>query len=426
MPDHVGDLNGVAYPQACYALNPDDGNHFMIIGDWGGMCGYGPDNDCSATGGKPYPMPNLGSRGDVVGIDSPVDGVAAQQLVATNMDIIASQNAPEFVMNVGDNFYPGSIIEHCDGLGSSVDTHTIPQQFQSTFEDVYNSAHMANKEWMSVLGNHDYGGVCVQMGWPQQVFYTWNQVSKRWVMPAQYYSRNIRFSKNGDDWSDEDYTIDVFFLDSNHADVGTQDMDHDMCAIEGNTGIDKVGGYCEPYLGGTCNGTQLWGDAATCDNYFSTLWADQMTWLADGLDKSTADWQFIVTHFPAYHPRLVELVPLVEQYGVDFVMVGHSHQQQVNYGQPAAPRTNPYGPETAWVISGGGGGVTGDGLPLENGDDSIYGFMDVKITKDKFTIFPYSHGQVDGAPLLRPPAGGTEVTPRARSPPSSGQKSVTV
>lgn len=352
-------------------------------------------------------MPNLNSRSDVPGVDSPVDGVAAQQKVATNMDLIAAQTPPEFVINVGDSFYPGSIVEHCDGLSASVDNSKIPQQFQSTFEDIYNSEHMAHAEWHSVLGNHDYGGVCVQMGWPQQIFYTWNQVSTRWVMPGQYYSRQFRFAKNGDDWSEEDIIIDVFFLDSNHADVGTQDANHDMCAEQGNTD-DTF--YCSGFITpNTCAGTDLWGSAATCDSFFKDLWDTQMTWLAEGLDKSTADWQFIVTHFPPSYGTLQELTPLYETYGVDLVMAGHSHFQQVNYKNPSAS----FDPgDTAWVISGGGGGVTSDGLPLENGDDDMYGFMDMMVTKDQLTINAYSHGQVDGAPILRPI--GKTVTPRAR------------
>merc|ERR1719276_309888 len=165
------------------------------------------------------------------------------------------------------------------------------------------------------------------MGWPQQIYYTWNQVHTRWVLPAQYYSRKIRFSKDGTaDWDEEDFTVDMFFLDSNHADAGTNDPNHDMCCDKGNSDDTH---YCSGFLGpnndSACAGTPLWGGSFTiCGNYFKNMWAEQMVWLEDKLDKSTADWQMIVTHFPPSYPTLQELTPLVEKYGVDLIMAGHS------------------------------------------------------------------------------------------------------
>lgn len=413
MPAQVGDLNGVAYPQACYGLK--DENHFFVIGDWGGMCGWGGDNHCGMPGSlasAPYPMVNGRAHSQFVeGVDN-----VAQQEVAAAMGRVAAQTPPEFVITVGDHFYPGGVAEHCNGLSSSVDQTVIPSQFQSTFEDIYTSPDMEGKEWMGVLGNHDYGGTCVNMGWPQQVWYTWNQVSKRWVLPAQYYSRNIRFAKNPETgaFSEEDFTIDIFFLDSNHADVGTHDKDHDMCASEGNSGD---GYYCAGFLGeegsdyGQCAGTNLWGDADSCNNEFQSMWRAQMAWLEDGLNKSTADWQMIVTHFPVNYPTVATLLtPLIEKYGVDLVMCGHSHLQMVKYQEAFAGFDIG---DTAWVISGGGGGITSEGSPSEDGHDDQYGFMDMVLTKDQLSINPYSWGETtDGSPILRK---GAVVSPRARN-----------
>merc|ERR1711879_445886 len=36
---------------------------------------------------------------------------------------------------------------------------------------------------------------------------------------------------------------------------------------------------------------------------------------------------------------------------------------------------------TAWVVSGGGGGVTSEHVPLANGSDDQYGFMDMTLSK---------------------------------------------
>jgi hypothetical protein len=354
----------------------------------------------------------------------------AQQRVAVGMDSIAAQTPPEFVVSVGDHFYPGGIVEHCNGVGSTYDFTTIPHQFNTTFENVYNSTHMVDKEWMGVLGNHDYGGVCVNMGWPQQIYYTWNQVSRRWVLPAQYYYRNLRFSKDGSaDWDEEDFSIDMFFLDSNQADSGTRDPNHDMCADRGNSDTTF---YCDVFLGddnkGDCAGTPgLWGSEETCDGYFQQMWRDQLVWLENLLDQSTADWQMIVTHFPPSYHTLRELTPLVEKYGVDLIMAGHSHLQQVWYQQ--AYIDYDIG-DTAWVISGGGGGVSSEGPPIEDyskpcvgegwdqvcdratGNDDQYGFMDMVITKDHLSIRPYSWGKTaDGSQIMR---HGAEVSRRPR------------
>jgi len=431
VPATVLDLNGEEYPAACYELK--DENHFYVIGDWGGLCGFGAANECQPghtwsdpqgwhDGSKPQPQWNRHGQ-YVKGIDD-----EAQQRVAARMDDLAQQSPPEFVVSVGDHFYPGGIAESCNGDGSTYDFSKVPHQFASTFENVYNSTHMADAEWMGVLGNHDYGGVCLSMGWPQQIYYTWNEVHKRWVLPAQYYNRKIRFSKDGSaDWDEEDFTIDMFFLDSNHADAGTNDQNHDMCSTKGNSDNSH---YCSGFLGpnndSACPGTpHLWGDLHTCSDYFHDLWQTQMVWLEDLLDKSTADWQMIVTHFPPSYGPLQDMSPLVEKYGVDLIMAGHSHLQQVYFPSKYVnyDLVNDVG-DTAWVVSGGGGGITSEGPPSQDynkpdgdratGYDDQYGFMDMVITKDTLSIRPYSHGRdPDGALIMRQGAEHVPRRPRA-------------
>jgi len=300
---------------------------------------------------------------------------------------------------VGDNFYPGGIIEHCEGLSDGYDFDKIPQQFNTTFEMIYTSPELDGKEWMSVLGNHDYGGTCIQMGWPQQIWYTWNTQAKRWVMPAQYYSRQFFF---------DDITVDMFFMDSNIGDAGTADRDHHLCTFAGNTGD---GYHCGGFMGdgsGSCAGTNFTGDPSStppgsrwrpnrnCANIFRALWEEQLVWLDRELGRSTADWQMIVTHFPPYHhPVHEDLKPLAQKHGVDLIMTGHSHLQMVRYKEKYIDTD--FG-DVAWVVSGGGGGVTSEGPPTVDyqnhnrptGHDDQYGFMDVTMTKDTFTITAYS------------------------------------
>lgn len=243
----------------------------------------------------------------------------------------------------------------------------------------------------------------MQMGWLQQIWYTWNTQADRWVMPAQYYSRQLFF---------DDITVDMFFLDSNIGDAGTTDRDHHLCTEIGNVDADQTHGYhCAGFLGdgsGSCPGTEFtgvpdstppgsgWEPRANCANIFQDLWDEQMAWLDRELEKSTADWQMLVTHFPPYHhPVKDDIKPLADKHGVDLIMTGHSHLQMVRYKEEYIDTD--FG-DVAWVVSGGGGGITSEGPPSVDyqnegkptGHDDQYGFMDVTLTKDTFTITAYS------------------------------------
>lgn len=402
MPDKATDMNGVAWPQGCYSGK--DSYHVFVLGDWGGMCGYGEQNDCTLSPEeaqaswdhadhpfRPYPMPNR--RGAMQGVDQ-----AAQLHVRDRMNELAAEVDPEFVLNVGDSFYPGGIVEHCMGRKEDIDFHTIPTQFKTTFEDIYNGTGLQNKEWLSVLGNHDYGGVCYNMGWPQQIWYTWNDAgTKRWIMPGQYFSRTVRF---GSPW--EGFWADMWFLDSNVEDTN-KDAEHDICSADGNMHNADAGGhadgwFCKGFLGdwenndnnGVCEGLEGFQSHTQCNGAFRQLWEDQMTWLENGLRNSKADWQIIVTHFPAYYPALQErLKPLAERYGVDLIISGHVHAQEIWYQREA------YGQDwgdTALLISGGGGGIFSEGTPSHSGHDNQYGFMDMEMSKDKIIVSSYSWG----------------------------------
>merc|ERR1711874_320411 len=47
---------------------------------------------------------------------------------------------------------------------------------------------------------------------------------------------------------------------------------------------------------------------------------------------------------------------------------------------------------TAWVVSGGGGGVTSEHVPKADGTDDQYGFMDMTLSKESLKIEAISHG----------------------------------
>jgi len=261
---------------------------------------------------------------------------------------------------------------------------------------MYNGKGLQKKEWLSVLGNHDYGGVCFNMGWTQQIWYTWNQASsQRWIMPAQYYFRQARFGIGADT-----ITADMWFLDTNVEDT-SMDENHDICSKPGNTymknaGSKSGGWYCKGFLGewkskhegyGVCENTNL-TSPYDCGQHFKALWAEQIKWLAHGLKHSHADWQIIVTHFPAHYPKIKDaLKGLSAKYGVDLIVTGHTHGQELYY------KRDIYGEDfgdTAVIVSGGGGGIFSEGTPNRDGHDNQYGFMDLTISKTEIGIKSYS------------------------------------
>lgn len=74
--------------------------------------------------------------------------------------------------------------------------------------------------------------------------------------------------------------------------------------------------------------------------------------------------------------------------GIDIICTGHEHSQTV-----WAPTSNDnFLKPTAVIISGGGGGITSEGIPSKEGKDDQYGFMDLTLTRGAIKIEAISHG----------------------------------
>ncbi|CAE7381063.1 PAP4 [Symbiodinium necroappetens] len=243
-PDNAMKYNGISWPTVCF----DDAEaHFFTIGD--ALLKFSRVKSSENRDLSDY---------------------NAQTLVASQMKVKAQElqqkgTPPRFVLNVGDNFYPGGINAHCDSVNTPSDSFLSWQQeaqlavtgesmsilfrrphallfrvlcprFRQVFENMYKVEDLGNMEWWSarVLGNHDYGGVCYIKGWDQQIFYTFKD-GGRWIMPAQYWHRRVQFKT---------FDADIWFLDTNVLDTQNpaDNPDHNLCANRGNS--DKFQ-YCE-------------------------------------------------------------------------------------------------------------------------------------------------------------------------------------
>lgn len=208
-------------------------------------------------------------------------------------------------------------------------------------------------------------------GWDEMIAYTWGETTYggtgtgRWLMPAQYWSAKVIYP---------DFSVDYYFVDSNVHETFPPDTDprHNICSREHNP--EKAG--CWP---------QGPVSLEHCPAWFTKLWNLQMRWLNEKLAKSEADWQIVVTHFPPNWGKK-EWQYLCKNHGIDLIISGHVHVQRV---YPQGPRN--FLGDTATIISGGGGGMTSENCPREDGMDDQYGFVDLTLSKQTIKIEMISH-----------------------------------
>jgi len=72
------------------------------------------------------------------------------------------------------------------------------------------------------------------------------------------------------------------------------------------------------------------------------------------------------------------------------LFTGHTHWQ--SHGEEDG---------LVWITSGGGGGVTSDGIPLASGEDDAYGFVHFNVTRDALTFDMHSWGGMDNKEIIR-------------------------
>jgi tartrate-resistant acid phosphatase type 5 len=135
------------------------------------------------------------------------NGEYLQLEVGKQMGKWGKENRNNFVVSVGDNFYPKGVISEHDPL------------WHYSFENVY-TAYSLQCDWYSILGNHDY------MSDPDaQIRYT--SISRRWKMPARYYSKEIQLGR-------ENAKVLLVMIDTNKMifDADKEDADKQLVWIK--------------------------------------------------------------------------------------------------------------------------------------------------------------------------------------------------
>lgn len=209
----------------------------------------------------------------IVANDNGRNGYYDQKPVARTMGEVAEVIEPEAVLALGDVF-------HYQGVESVDDPLWI-----SNFESVYTHPELM-VEWLPVCGNHEYRG-------NTQAVIDYSDVSRRWEMPAKYYSRSFK---------DKHTSIKVILLDTSPLiDKYRENPDKYPDAVKEN--VDR-----------------------------------QLAWLDSELADATEEWIVVAGHHPIYAdtPKSdsertdmqKRVDAILRKHRVDMYICGHIHNFQ--------------------------------------------------------------------------------------------------
>lgn len=201
------------------------------------------------------------------------NGYYDQKPIAELMGIMGEEIGPEFVLATGD-------VHHFEGVRSVDDP-----LWMTNYELIYSHPELMI-DWFPVLGNHEYRG-------NTQAVLDYTGVSRRWSMPARYYTKPFE---------DDGTTLRVVWID-------TAPM------------IDKYRNESETYP-----------DACKQD------YEKQLAWIDSVLTVAKEDWVIVAGHHPIYAETPKDesertdmqnrLDPVLRKHKVDMYIGGHIHNFQ--------------------------------------------------------------------------------------------------
>jgi hypothetical protein len=211
-------------------------------------------------------LPGSSSFNFIVISDHGRNGYHNQKEVAETMGEVASDCGIRFVVTGGDNFQTAGVQSVQDPL------------WWSNHENIYTNPSL-NVDWYPALGNHDHGGNI-------QAQIDYSDISRRWKMPATYYT--MVKTRN-------DISIRLIILDT----------------------YSMVEGFSDPDKTFTLKAAQK-----------------QVHWVDSILTVEKEDWVIVVGHHPVFsaHPTRLntkELVqylnPVLNRHDVDYFIGAHDH-----------------------------------------------------------------------------------------------------
>uniref|UniRef100_A0A0B6ZGI6 Tartrate-resistant acid phosphatase type 5 n=1 Tax=Arion vulgaris TaxID=1028688 RepID=A0A0B6ZGI6_9EUPU len=213
--------------------------------------------------------------GDMGGMDIEPYTTYFQRCTAQEMGKIGDLYSPQFIVELGDNFY-------MDGVDNVHD-----KRFNLTFESTYTATSL-QVPWYLVAGNHDHRGNVTA-----QILYS--QYSKRWNFPSFYYYQEFSIGTGNQ-------TLGIVFVDT--------------VLLCGNVSDTSDQPPNEPENKEAAN--------------------QQWEFIENALKKSRASYLFVAGHYPIYSTAthgptkcLVDrLQPMLDMYRANGYFAGHDHNLQ--------------------------------------------------------------------------------------------------
>lgn len=201
------------------------------------------------------------------------NGYYDQKPIAELMGTMAEEVGPEFVLATGD-------VHHFEGVRSVSDP-----LWMTNYELIYSHPELMI-DWFPLLGNHEYRG-------NTQAVLDYSNISRRWTMPARYYTRSF---------NDDGISLRVVWVDTAPL-------------------IDKYRNESDKYP-----------DAVKQDMKAQLAWIDSV------LTASKEDWVIVAGHHPIYAETPKDeserqdlqnrLDPILRKHKVDMYIDGHIHNFQ--------------------------------------------------------------------------------------------------